>query len=246
MYNLSDYDFIDLGTKSGGSIEFALRRLGGKRGLGIDLKQENVLIARDNGYDCLQGDATRLDFPDNSFNFVVMSHFLEHLPDYETVEKVIKNCARIARDFIYIQGPFFDADKYLEKLGLKLYWSDWRGHPAKIKTSDLNGILRKIGIKKYVIKVRKHIKDSLNPAVHPLSSPPDQHEYQIGKHPEKPYVKFKKPIFNEIVYYIPLRKVDNWYRITRARKGAYYYFQHPIMSFPFLKLINKIINALPR
>ena len=55
MDHYSNYDFIDLGSKNGGSIEFALSRLGGKRGLGIDIKKENVLSIRKNGYDCLQG-----------------------------------------------------------------------------------------------------------------------------------------------------------------------------------------------
>ncbi len=44
MYNYSDYDFIDLGTKNGGSIDFALKRLGGKKGLGIDIKEKKMTL----------------------------------------------------------------------------------------------------------------------------------------------------------------------------------------------------------
>ena len=46
MYNFPDYDFIDLGTKNGGSIEFALKTLGGKKGLGIDIKVANLSRSR--------------------------------------------------------------------------------------------------------------------------------------------------------------------------------------------------------
>ena len=245
MYNISDYDFFDLGAKKGGSIDFALKRLGGKKGLGIDIKKKNVLLTRKNGYDCLHGDATKLDFPDNSFRFVVMSHFLEHLPDLNTVEKVIKNCSRISKDFLFIQGPFFDADEYLKKQGLKLYWSDFSGHPTHLDSSDFISILKNIGLKKYTIKVKKPIDNSFNPAIHPISSPQDQHEYENGKHPRKEFVKFEKPVFQELICYVQLRKLKNWNDILLAKKSAITYIESPLLLNFLQRFLYKTFGFFP-
>ena len=246
MYNFSDYDFIDLGTKNGGSIEFAKKKLGGKKGLGIDLNNLNVIAARKSGYDCLKGDATNLDFIENSFSFIVMSHFLEHLSDLDTIEKVIKNSAEIAKDFLYIQGPFFDADRYLKHLGLKLYWADWHGHPTHLTTIDLVEMLKKNGLNKYIFRVRNPITNSLNPAIHPIASPQDQHEYDYGMHPPKAFINFKKPVFKEMICYVPLRNMSNWNKIRQAKKGLMRYFKNPVMLNPLMRILNKrIIAPLP-
>ncbi len=86
------------------------------------------------GYDCAQGDATNLDFPPDSVRFAVMSHFLEHLPDLSMVKDAIKSAARVASDFLFIRGPYFDSDEYLRSFGLKFTWSDWHGHTCHLTT----------------------------------------------------------------------------------------------------------------
>jgi len=126
--NLSDYDFIDFGASKGGCIEFAMARLGGQRGLGIDINTNKAEEMRRNGYDCIEGDITKLALTGKSVRFVTMSHILEHLLDLLSVEEAIKSAAHVASDFQFIQGPFFDADEFLKKQGLRFFWSYWTGH----------------------------------------------------------------------------------------------------------------------
>ncbi|MCY4057236.1 MAG: methyltransferase domain-containing protein, partial [Gammaproteobacteria bacterium] len=115
---LNGYDFLDIGSSKGGSMDFARGKLGGKRGLGVDLNPANVETMRLRGYDCLHGDISEMAFPAKSVRFAVMNHVLEHMPlpkGYKAVE-----CAKtVATDFIYIRGPYFDADAYLRRHGLK-------------------------------------------------------------------------------------------------------------------------------
>ncbi len=131
-FNLSDYDFLDFGASKGGAIDFAIQRLGGTKGLGIDRDPNKVQGMIERGYDCLLGDITRLPLPPDSVRFVTMSHILEHLPDLTVVKEAILCASRIASDFLFIQGPYFDADEYLKNNGLKYYWSDWHGNPCHL------------------------------------------------------------------------------------------------------------------
>ena len=219
--NLDGYDFLDFGASKGGSIDFAIRRLGGTRGLGIDKKPKKVELMSKAGYDCMQADVTKLDYPSDSVRFVVMSHFLEHLPDLSVAEAAIKSAARVATDFLFIRGPYFDADEYLRAHGLKFYWSDWpHGHPCHLTTAQLRKILLDMGLEDYVMMGCQRITDSSNPAIHPLNSPINQRAYDSEVHSDKPFVRFHRPIYREIVCYVRLRPVKNWKDILRAREGC--------------------------
>jgi hypothetical protein len=88
--DLAGFDFLDFGASTGSSIEFARERLGGRRGLGVDLDPNKVETMRRCGYDCIQADVTGLDLPAKAVKFVLMSHFLEHLPDLECARKAIR------------------------------------------------------------------------------------------------------------------------------------------------------------
>lgn len=216
--SLEGYDFLDFGASKGASINFGVRRLGGTRGLGIDLDPEKVRQMKDKGFDCIEADVTRLQLPPASVRFVIMSHFLEHLPGPTEVERAVESAARTASDFLFIQGPYFDADDYLKSQGLKLYWSDWTGHPCHLTTDQLHEILLKLGLEDHVMMVCDEIADSSDAAVHPLDSPPDQHDYDPGLHPEKPYIKFAQPLYRSIVCCVRLRHFDGWEQVLHAPK----------------------------
>ena len=221
--SLNGYDFIDFGASTGDCIDFAVMHLGGRKGLGVDSDPRKVAWMRERGYHCMEGDITRLDLQTDSVSFVTMSHCLEHLPNLAAVALAISNAARIAKDFLFIQGPFFDADTALAGQGLKFYWSDWHGHRCHLTTTQLVCLLRSQGLDDYVLLGCERVKGSDDPCIHPLSSPRDQHAYSPGCHPPKPGVlfappEFPAPVFREIVCCVRLRPVGRWLRVLHARE----------------------------
>ena len=216
--DLRDFDFLDFGTGNGRSIDFAKLCLGGRRGLGIEKKREPAERLRNSGYECIHGDVTSLEFPRDAVRFVTMSHFLEHLPDASAVRDAVEAGATAASDFLFIQGPWFDADEYLKDLGLKLYWSDWHGHPCHLTTHQLREILQDLGLVDHVFLSGTPIRDSRDRAVHPLESPPEQHDYVRAIHPEKPSVRFDVDVYREFACFVRLRPLGNWDRLLTARK----------------------------
>ena len=221
LLSTGNYDFLDFGASNGGCMDFARARLGGLKGLGIDQDPKAVERARKLGYDCIEGDITSLDLPANCVRFITISHTLEHLPTLVEVRKTLELAAKAATNFLFIQGPYFDADALLRSLGLKFFWSDWYGHPCHLTTEQLRRILGDIGHDDHVMMARLAVNDSLHRAIHPLNSPRDQHEYIPGYHPEKPFVVFEPPLYEAIVCYVQLRPVPNWHEIIRARKGCH-------------------------
>ena len=217
---LRGFDFLDFGASMGGCIRFAKNRLGGNRGLGIDKNKAAVEKMRKHGYDCIEGDITALILPRDVVRFVTISHVLEHLPHLNAVRDAIACAARVASDFLFIQGPWFDADEYLERHGLKFYWSDWHGHPCHLTTEQLIEVLRELGLNDYVIKARVPVLDSLDPAIHPMGSARDQHDYDAGIHPRKPNVTFDIDIYREMVCYVRLQALPNWDLLLKARMGC--------------------------
>ena len=222
---LNGHDFLDFGASKGGSIDFAVRHLGGHKGLGVDMDPRKVARMRDLGYDCVEGDITRLDLRPKSVRFVTMSHVLEHLPDLQAVSLAIACAARVATDFMFIQGPYFDADLVLARHGLKFYWSDWHGHTCHLTSGQLERVLEVAGLGNYLVMARVRVSSSGDPSIHPLSSPRNQHDYEPGVHPPKPSVSFDPPLFptpiyKEMVCVVRLRAFDGWDDIVHARKGC--------------------------
>lgn len=220
--NNKEFDFIDFGASKGGCIEFSKRSLKGISGLGIDINPNKVLQMKTLGYECMEGDITCLEeIPDKSVRFVTISHVLEHLPSIGHIEETLKEAIRISTDFIFIQGPFFDADDYLADNGLKFYWSDWHGHTCHLRVKELNEIIENdTTIKQYKTMVRVPVTSSRDPCIHPAQSPIDQHDYNKEKHPIKDIFEFNFPVYKEFVCYIELRELGYWDSLINARKGC--------------------------
>lgn len=220
--NNKDFDFVDFGASKGGCIEFAKRSLKGQNGLGVDINPKKVLQMQNLGYECIEGDITCLDnIPDKSVRFVTISHVLEHLPSISYIEKTLKEAIRISTDFIFIQGPYFDADDYLADYGLKFYWSDWHGHTCHLRIKELEEIVENnIAIRRHKTMVREPVINSNDPCIHPTESPIDQHDYNRDLHPNKELIEFERPIYKEFVCYMELRNLDYWNALLNARKGC--------------------------
>ena len=213
-------DFLDLGASSGGSFVFAKEHLGGMTGLGIDLDSKKVAEMQTKGFDAQEGDATALDLPTDSVRFVIMSHFLEHLPSLSAVTETLRGASRVARDFLFIQGPVFDSDSYLASFGLGFYWSNWSGHTCHLTITDLTTILRELGLDNHVVMVSGKIKNSKAPAVLPVGAPRNQHDYDPEKHPSKAVIRFDHHLFSEFVCLVRLRPFADWDRLVRTVRRA--------------------------
>jgi len=160
----------------------------GKNGVGIDIDANKVKKAQESGLDAALYDINNI--PDEKLvRFVIMSHFLEHVPNMFDVKDFIRKACTISKDFVYIQQPFFDADPYLFAKGLKSYSSDWRGHPNRMTSLEFWILLRDLkeaGLPiTFSLHARKQIFNSKDPYVHPLTSPIDQHDYDAKLHPPK-------------------------------------------------------------
>ena len=217
--SLVGYDFLDIGSSKGGSIDFARNVLGGKRGLGVDLNAANVEHMRLRGYDCLHGDIAQMTFPAKSVRFAVMHHVLEHMPLHK-VYRAVECASNVATDFMYIRGPYFDADAFLRRHGLKFYWSDWHGHKCHLTISLLQAVLRSLHLEEFSIMGKTPVNDSLDDSIHPLDSPADQHQYDPHEHPPKPSIRFNPPRHREIICLVRLRALPYWQQLLRVHRDC--------------------------
>ncbi|MEF2553418.1 class I SAM-dependent methyltransferase [Aurantimonas sp. A2-1-M11] len=207
----SDFDFLDFGCSNGGSIKFAQSMFGGL-GLGLDADPRKVERACAAGYNAIVQDVTRLDPRTmGTVRYVIMSHFLEHLPSASLAEKCILSACKVADEFVFVQQPYFDADGYLFEHGLKLYWSHWRGHTLHMTMLQLQSAFEKARCEglcgRYLIGRRFPILDSSAKEVHRLSSPIDQVTFDPKKHEDRPNLSFTTPVFREL-FGLALRHED--------------------------------------
>ena len=193
-------------------MDFAVKRFNGARGLGIDIDAAKIEQAQSNGYDAILYDIRNI--PDEKlFRFTIMSHFLEHVPSHVDTKDFIRKACRISNEFVYIQQPFFDADPYLFERGLKLFWSDWKGHPNRMTSLELWIILRDLmaeGLEfTYSLHAYKDVLNSDDTCVHPVSSDIEQHAYDPLIHPAKPSIEFDNNVFYELVCLITFAGTDH-------------------------------------
>jgi hypothetical protein len=198
---ISLYDFADFGCSSGGNIKFTESVLEGRRGIGIDIDEKKLEIARHNSCDVINFDILKL--PNVKIvDFVTMSHFLEHLHSVKYATDFLCKGINISRSFVHIRQPFFDADGYLMSQGLKLFWSDWRGHRNAMSALDAYKVCRdslsRGLMKSFAIMGRGPIATSEHDDVVPLTAPVDSQSY-IPTMGLKPNVIFGTPVYQELV-----------------------------------------------
>lgn len=194
-------------------MEWAVKQLGGTQGLGLDINPQKVELAVAAGRRAVVFDINAI--PGRKLvRFTLMSHFLEHVADMVEVRRFIRKACQVSTEFVLIKQPYFDADGYLMRCGLKTYWSDWTGHPNTMSSLALYHILRDLKrrgeIGHYSIHARYPISSSADPAIHPLGSPVNQHDYDPARHPPKRMdIKFQFPVYRETAAWITMKGVDH-------------------------------------
>ena len=206
--DFTQYEFLDFGCSIGGSLKkySKLFRAQGK-GLGLDINPEKVKKANSNGHEAIVCDIRELKLS-NCVRFILMSHFLEHLPGIRDVRSILAVACHAAREFVFIRQPYYDADTYLFRLGLKLYWSDWSGHPNNMTCLEFHNILapmlRDNRMSRFCLYGFGTIQNSMSSEIHNLDSPTNQHDWDPEKHSEKRYVEFDLPVYREVIVLIDI------------------------------------------
>ncbi|WP_170329828.1 class I SAM-dependent methyltransferase [Ruegeria arenilitoris] len=199
LFESNQYDQIDFGCSNGGSLAYGQKDLGGSSGIGLDISCSKVEQTRNAGYDAALADVTQLKAQPNSARFVTMMDFLEHLPSVDLAGSCIEAACEAATDFVFIRQPWFDSDGYLFENGLKLYWSDWAGHPNAMTSLELYRMISRVNsARRWRIYSRTPVTDSSDTCVHPYDAPPNQHDYDADLHGPKPTIEFSQPVYRQI------------------------------------------------
>ncbi len=159
------------------------------------MKPEWIKEATANGYDAICADVLKLDFPKNSFRYISMMDFLEHMPTKETAFEVLRNCKEWAREFFFIHHPSFEDIGYLKKLGLKIDWTDGYDHNCPLTLSELKAMFKKLGLNDFTIEAKLPMLDSSETHIIPIDSPYDTHLYSKELGPKR-QVKFDHPVYS--------------------------------------------------
>lgn len=91
---------LDIGTRHG----FFARQMADRftKVIALDLEKPEVDHPK---IECVKGDVTDLQFPDNSFDFVLCAEVLEHIPE-SSLEKACGEIARVSRKNAVIGVPY--------------------------------------------------------------------------------------------------------------------------------------------
>jgi len=218
----AEYDFLDLGAGTGGSLAQSVKLFGAKRGLGVELNPKTVAKAQAAGHDVIELDLGVLPLMRPCVDFCTIIHVLEHIPELSTVKAIIRKAMNMAREFVAIRQPYFDADGYLFRHGLKTYWADWHGHPNRMTSLEFHNILRPFLEAGYcdgfVIGTQGPILGVADSAIHPITAVQDQHGYDRSKHPPKSKTprKFTEPVFAETQVFIAKTEAS-WERLEKMK-----------------------------
>jgi hypothetical protein len=193
-------DFIDIGASKGGSYKHIQKIFNFVSGLAIDIDAKKVKVALENNVPAICLDAASMHiFNDNACKLISIIHTLEHLPNTNVIEGVLKESIRVASDTIYITGPMYYLN-YLKPLGFQFYWSHWRGHTCLIEPNEIIQIMEKLGQTKYQLnfKEKHRIKNSSHPCIHPINGKIDRHDYNSKiDPPKKMNITFEQKIYKE-------------------------------------------------
>ena len=209
-----NFDYLDFGCSKGNSLNWSKRLFGGKQGLGIDIDPKKIAQAKAAGHNAVIFDINNIPTK-KLVRFTVLSHLLQNLPSENDVKAFVRKACQVSTDFVFIKQPYFDADGYLFQNGLKLFFSDWTGHPNQMTTLSLFKLMKELKdeglLQKFSIHGKKPILSSDDNHVQSINAPIDQHHFDSSKHPPKIQgLKFEFPVFYETVVMISISGVSHY------------------------------------
>lgn len=132
---------LDIGCGYGLLIEQLKRRHPSKEVTGIDLDDESIKIARDNyGLDVRRMSAYDMDFPDGSFDTVVLRETIHHFDSDEKLETAVREIYRVASKELIIFDP--NPNWIVKVSRMLIRHKDPEASPERVKAA-----LRKAGFK---------------------------------------------------------------------------------------------------
>jgi len=215
----SRYDFIDLASKNGGSIEAMQKRFGG-RGIGIDRSAIFVAKMQAKGIDAVHGDAEQLDC-EKAVRFVSAMNFLEHLPDLAAVEAMLARMARAATHFMFIRHPSFEGEETAVRRGFRVDHWNWHHHSAHVRLADFRAMFGRLGLGTYDIRNVDPITHSDHEHVIATALPMDLNS-KTAAGLAKPSEPIDPPWFVRHDIIVALKPVSPkyWAKLTRPKESV--------------------------
>ncbi len=210
-------EFLDLGCSTGKSYEYIRKATGLRIGISLDTDAAKVAECRKVNDLSFVFDVTSLPRSIGTVSSAYLIHFLEHIPNPEAAIEILRAAVYAARDFVLIRQPYFDHDDELRGLGLKTYWSDWSGHKNPMKSAQIAALADDPLVSRLRIFGIDRITGSEHPAVLPLTTLPDQHDYTAEKHGPKPKAAFTGPCFREMLVVLERDTISDKAGIAIAR-----------------------------
>jgi ubiquinone/menaquinone biosynthesis C-methylase UbiE len=136
--NNSGKNILDIGCATG---EYCQKlNSHGFKCIGIDNNPKYIKKANESGLEAYVMDGTSLEFPDNSFDTIIIFEVLEHVKD---PEGILKEAKRVARKNILVTVPNSTGVSTLGKFGLTYDHMLDEDHINFFTKSDLEQMLKK-------------------------------------------------------------------------------------------------------
>jgi hypothetical protein len=196
--------FIDFGSGFGDSIDCCEKAFGLGDGIGFDKSKRKFEGDKKAHSKVHYANIIDLELPKQCVKFCTMMDFLEHLPHMQIAKDMLNKAQEWADEFIFIRHPSFEDIDYLAQFGLKLDWTDWKGHSNMMTMDDFRGVFEEFGWKEYCIIPRRQILSSQHKHIVPISAPTDTTAYNAAEHGKKAIFTFQKPVYAQFDLFIKL------------------------------------------
>lgn len=156
-----DSSVLDVGCANGKHVFFLAKY--GFRATGLDLSKEMIRIAVERAkkeelkVNFVVGDATKLNFPDQSFDYVIcMGNVLGSIPGVKQREKALNEIFRVARNEIILELVKSDTTKET-KSRYKFLNKDESYFVKRWDEKEISAIIKRLGYDARIKKGRKSV-----------------------------------------------------------------------------------------